>query len=65
MSELSQDALMYFILVMTWFFGGAAVFGEGRDFIKDLQGWFYINICFSVIFAILGAIVWAVSRVST
>ena len=64
MSELTQDILMYLILVFVWIFGGAAMIQRPR-YTHALRDWAGANTILAALISVALAAVWAVERLTT
>tara|TARA_R110000850_G_scaffold57924_1_gene135118 strand:- start:24 stop:227 length:204 start_codon:yes stop_codon:yes gene_type:complete len=67
MSELTQDILMYLILLIAWFFGVSAMLHDNHrvSYKEALVGWLSLNAMIIAVASIVGSIFWAVDRLAT
>ena len=67
MSELTQDILMYLILLIAWVFGGAAFLDNNHigSYKNALGAWLVLNAMIIAAASIGGSILWAVARLGT
>ena len=58
------DYVACVVIFLGWIFIGAAVFGDGNDYIKELREWFLITVIIIGVVLAAGAIIWAFTRLA-